>query len=243
MAKSKEQFISDVILQLTQSAPTDDIAIEEDQIAAWGSDFLNDLIQREIVSEIKKGKSIPPIYITRETGLELAEESVADIDDEDQRMYLELTGEVLEVPGDRGIVKVLDYDLNLIHKTSTENLEILNDLRFSKPTLENPLYYREGQQIFIKGFNTADLEFNEFIVHYVQKQNLLTMGDEDEIKATDQLLNVLSDLTVQKGKLELYGTQPDTASDSVDRKTPVYHTAISNPTKNDGGADNQNTEQ
>lgn len=241
MAKTKEQLCDDVILQVTQSAPTDDISLEYLQVASWGTDFLNDLVKRECTAELKKGNSIPPVYITRETGLTLTEEAVADVDDEDQRMYLTLTGEVLDLPDDNGVVKVLDYDLNLIHKTDTESLEILNDLRFAKPSSENPLYYREGTKIFVKGFNTADLDFNDFIVHYVEKQNLMTMADTASIKATDQIINVLIDLMVARGKQELYGGQPDTASDSVDRKQPVYHTAIQNPSRQD--QNNQTVEE
>jgi len=241
MAKTKENLISDVILQLTQSAPTDDIQIEELQIASWATDFINDLVKRECVAESKKGKSIPPVYITREIGLELTEEAVTDIDDKDQRMYLELTGEVLDLPGDTGVVKVLDYDLNLIHKTATEDLEIISKLRFAAPSSENPLFYREGTKIFIKGFATSDLEFNEFMVHYVKKQDVMAMNDEDELLLTDQLVNVLTDLLVERGKAELYGTQSDPASDGVDRKKNVYHTAIQNPARDD--QDNQTVEE
>lgn len=241
MAKTKEKLIGDVMLQITQSTLTDDIAIEESQVASWATDFLNDLVKRECAAELKKGNSIPPVYITRETGLPLTEENIADVDDEDQRMYLTLTGEVLDLPDDNGVVKVLDYDFNIIHKTDTESLEVINDLRFSKPSSENPLYYREGTKIFIKGFNTADLDFNDFMVHYVEKQDVLAMDDEDEIKATDQIINVLTDLLVQRGKMELYGGQPDTASDGVDRKQPVYHTSIQNPARQD--QDNQTVEE
>lgn len=229
MAKTKEQFISDCILQLTQSAPTDDLAIEELQIASWGSDFLNELVRRECTVAIRAGKSIPPVYITRETGLELTEEEVADIDEEDQRMYLELSNEVLDIEGDKGFIKLLDYDLNLIHKTSTENIEVINDLRFARATSENPLYYREGKKVFVKGFATADLDFNEFIAHYIAKQDIMAMEDEDEIKATDQIVNALVDMVVAKGKAELYGTQPDVNSDGRDVKQLQYHRAIANP--------------
>lgn len=226
MAKTKENLISDVILQLTQGAPTDDIQIEESQIASWATDYLNDLVKRECVAESKKGKSIPPVYITRETGLELTEEAIADLDDKNQRMYLTLSGEVLDLPSDSGVVKVLDYDLNLIYKTSTENIEILDSLRFARATSENPLFYREGKNIFIKGFNTADLEFNEFIVHYVKKQDVMAMDDEDELLVTDQLVNVLIDLLVDRGKRELYGGESDPANDGVNRPNPLYHQAI-----------------
>jgi len=241
MAKTKENLISDVILQLTQGAPTDDIQIEESQIASWATDYLNDLVKRECVAESKKGKSIPPVYITRETGLELTEEAIADLDDKNQRMYLTLSGEVLDLPSDSGVVKVLDYDLNLIYKTSTENIEILDSLRFARATSENPLFYREGKNIFIKGFNTADLEFNEFIVHYVKKQDVMAMDDEDELLVTDQLVNVLTDLLVERGKTELYGSQSDPESDGTDRKKNVYHTAIQNPAS--GDQDNQTVEE
>lgn len=229
MAKTKEQLISDVQLQLHQSFLTDDIAIEDDQIAVWASDFLNELVRRECTVAIRAGKSIPPVYITRETGLALTEEAIAEIDNEDQRMYLTLSNEVLDIEGDRGFIKLLDYDLNLIHKTSTENVEVINDLRFARATSENPLYYREGTKVFVKGLATADLEFNEFIAHYIAKQDVLAMGDEDEIKATDQIVNALVDMLVAKGKAELYGTQQDVNSDGKDVKQLQYHRAIANP--------------
>lgn len=238
---TKETLISDIILQLTQSAPTDDLQIEESQVAYWATGFLNDLVKRECVAEVKKGKPIPPVYITRETGLELTEEAVDDIDDKDQRMYLTLSGEILDLPGDSGIVKVLDYDLNLIKKTSTEDLETYKHFRFASPSSENPLFYREGQSIFIVGFATSDLEFNSFMVHYVKKQDVMAMDDEDEILITDQLVNVLTDLLVERGKRELYGTQSDASSDGTDRKSQVYHTAIQNA--QDGEITNQTVEE
>lgn len=220
---TKSQLISDVILQLTQSAPTDDLAIEESQVASWLSDALNELIVNEVESEMKKGNSIPAVYITRETGLPLTEENVADLDDENQRMYLQLSSEVLDLKNESGIIKVLDYDLNPIFKTASEDLEIYNALRFARATSENPLYYSEDNKIFVKGFTTADLEFNEFMVWYIKRQNLLTMADTDEVKVSDQLRNVLVQTVVEKGKNELYGSQPDENNDGVDRKVPVYH--------------------
>ena len=231
MAKTKEKLIDDIQLQLHQSVLTDDISIEDSQIATWASDFLNELVRRECTVAIRAGKSIPPVYIHREIDLPLTEETVADVDDTDQRMYLELQeGEILDIEDDRGIIKILDYDLNLIHKTSTEDLEVIGDLRFAKSSSENPLYYRESPtKIFIKGLTSADLEFNNFMVHYVRKQDILAMGDEDEIKATDQIINALVDMCVAKGKAELYGTQPDTNSDGRDFKQLQYHRAIANP--------------
>lgn len=228
---TKEDLVSDIVLQLTQSAPSKDLELEEEQVAFWIQYHLNDLIKKEILAEQAKGKKIPPIYIVREIDLELTEEEVEDISDINQRMYVELENEVLDLPNDDGVVKVLDYDLNSLGKTTTEDLEDTKHFRFAKPSTENPLFYREGKLIFIIGLNTADIEFNPFMVHYVKKQDVLTMTDTDEILITDQLIPILIDLCVQRGKLELYGTQADAENDGKDTKQPMYHLGIQNPTK------------
>ena len=139
--------------------------------------------------------------------------------------------EVLDLPRDGGVVRVLDYDLNRIEKTSVEELELLRDLRFAKPSSNNVLHYRQGEKVFIIGFNTADILFNPILVDYVPKQSVIAMADTDEVLISDQLTPLLIDLCVQRGKQMLYGTTPDEANDGVDVKKTLYHTAISNPSR------------
>lgn len=225
----KEILLSDIELQLHQGAPSDDSELEIEQIAKWVQDHLNDLVRKEILDETAKGNPIPPIYIVRETALELTEEELEDMDNEKQRMYLELEDEVLDLPRDMGVLRVLDYDLNLIRKTSVENLEDVRSLRFAKPSQNNALHYREGKKIFIEGFNTADISFEPFIVDYVKKQNILELADDGEVLISDQLIPILIAAAVQTGKLQMYGTQPDEESDSKDTKKTAYHLAINNP--------------
>lgn len=231
MAHTKEKLVSDIILQLTQGSPSDDLALEEEQVVYWIDYYLNDLIRREIIDYQRKGQMIPPIYIRRDVALELQEENVADVDDVHQRIYTELPEEVLDLPRDSGVVRVLDYDRNLIHKTSIDELEYLRNLRFSKPSPENVVYYREGKKIFVEGFNSADIEFNPVMASYVPKQDVLSLDDDDEVLISDQLVPILIDLCVQRGKLELYGTQADQNNDGTDNKQIQYHTAIQNPAK------------
>lgn len=230
---TKSELISDIELQLLQGTTSDDSELEFDQIALWIDYHLNDLIRREIIEEKKKGNPIPPIYIVRETALALTEETTTDIDDVDQRLYVTLTGEVLDLPRDMGVVRVLDYDLNLIQKTTVEDLEVIRDLRFAKPSTDNVLHYRQGEKVFIIGFNTADVDFNPIIVDYVKKQDLITMADTDEVLISDQLVPLLIDLCVQRGKQELYGTTPDEDNQGTDTKKTAYHTQIANPAKNE----------
>jgi hypothetical protein len=223
---TKEKLISDIELQLLQSAPSDDSEISHEQIAFWIQYHINDLIRREIIDETKRGNGIPPIYIIRETGLTMSEETVTDIADADQRLYVTLTNEVLDLPRDAGLVRVLDYDLNLIGKTMVEQLESLRDLRFAKPSANNVLYYREGVLVFIEGFNTADIDFNDIIVDYVKKQDILSLADSGTVLISDQLVPVLIDMVVNRGKEELYGSSSDVANDGTDVKDPVYHQQI-----------------
>jgi hypothetical protein len=230
---TKEQLISDIILQLTQGNPSDDIAVEEDQVAFWLQYHLHDLIRREIIDYRKKGQQIPPIYIRRDVALALGEEAIADVADANQRLYVELEEDVLDLPRDGGVIRVLDYDRNLIHMTAAEDLEDLRNSRFAKPSIDNVIGYREGKKIFIEGFNTADIDFNPLMVSYIPKQDVIAMADDDEVLVSDQLVPVLIDLCVQRGKLQMYGTVPDQANDGTDAKQPVYHTSIQNPTKQD----------
>jgi hypothetical protein len=106
---------------------------------------------------------------------------------------------------------------------------MVRDLRFAKPSIDTPLYYRIGTKVFVEGFNTADLDYNPLIVYYVPKQDILSMADTDEVLVSDQLLPTLIATTVQFGKMQLYGTQPDMANDGTDNKGVQYHTAIANP--------------
>jgi hypothetical protein len=226
---TKKEFVSDVILQLTQGAPSQDFQLDEEQVLFWGTTTLNDLKKREIELELRKGNVIPPIYITRQEGLTLTEEAIAEIDGKKQRMWLQLTDEIIDLAKDQGLIQIQDYDYNLVYKASLERLQMLNVMRFAKPSLNNLVYFRQGKKIFIEGIKTSEIDAALFIVDYIKKDDLTTYGDNDDLILSDQLIPLLIDNVVQKGKLQMYGTQVDMTNDGVDPKTPQYHTAISNP--------------
>lgn len=229
MAISKQKIISSIVLQLTQSSPSDDIKLENDHIAYELSNALNDLVRKEIYAEQKSGNRIPPIYIKRVTGLELDEESVTDLDEDKQRIYATLPEETLDGVGNDGIIRVLDFDLNQIYASSVETASLLGKMRFARPTSDNKTYYKQGQLIFIEGFKSADLEFNPIIVDYIPKQDVLAMADDDPILISDQLVPVLTNQIISIFKFMLYGTQPDTASDGESVNPTAYHLGIGSP--------------
>ena len=155
----------------------------------------------------------------------------ADTADHNQRMYFDLVGNVVDLFNDAGVVRVLTDEYDFVHKASLDTLDMFKHLRFAKPSTETLVWYRSGKRMFIEGLTTDEIYDNTFIVDYVQKQNILSMLDTDEVRISDILLPALIDRVVQRGKLQMYGTVPDVSNDGADVKQQMYHTAISNPSR------------
>lgn len=148
-----------------------------------------------------------------------------------QRMYFSLVGEVVDLYNDGGVIRVLTDEYDVVNKSSVDSLDMVRNLRFSGPSSEQLVWYRTNKQIYVEGLNTSEIPDNSFIVDYVEKQNVLSLTDNQEIRVSDMLLPMLIDRVVQRGKLQMYGTVPDTANDGADVKQQMYHTAISNPNR------------
>jgi len=237
---NKLDFISDIVLQCTQSAVSDDSEISQEQIAFWGTYQLNQIVTQEINTELKNGKFIPPIYITMEdyvaTQVEYLECQAKCID----RLFIELTGEVLDLPKDAGIVRVITDEGDQVLKSSLESLDYLKNLRFAKPSRTNPIYYRQLKKVFIEGVNQAEMDLGKITVYYVKKQDLGSLDDTDEIIMSDQIRPLVIDAVVQRLKLEMYGSEADAADDGIDVKNAAYHNVIANPNNR---IDNQQPQQ
>src|ERR1700690_4291528 len=110
MAKiPKQSVLDDIELQLTQGAPDQALEVEQLQVAFWINQELNTLISQECNSALKQGKQINPIYLVRETCKQLTEEVTPCVSDDDgnlQRFYFSLTGSVVDLDNDNGIVQV-----------------------------------------------------------------------------------------------------------------------------------------
>lgn len=226
---TKEQFISDVELQVYQGQISDDAELSKDQIAFWGSYNLNMVVANELNEKLKRGEFFPPVYKKRASCEVLTKEDIDCGDDCQDRVFAQLDEEILSLNKDAGVMRVTTDEGDIVLKASVETLDLLRYMPFAKPTTDNLVYVREGKKIFIEGLKSVDIPFNEINVDYIPKQNLLTMANTDEVLVSDMALPQVIDLTVQRAKLELYGTQPDKENDGVDYKQTAYHTAIANP--------------
>lgn len=223
------EIVSDVELQLYQGQVSDDASVDRAQIKFWISYHLNQLVAAECNEHTKRGQVIPPIYQTKAT-LEVPDiEELDGIDEDDERIYIEMDEEILNLNKDAGVIAILNDQNDEIKKASLTTILQFKHTKFGKPSLDNLLYYREGQKIFIYGFKAVDIPFESIQVWFVPKQNLLDMAETDEVKCSDLVLPQVIAAAVETGKLQLLGSQADRENDGADKTVPVYHQQIRRP--------------
>lgn len=226
---TKAEIISDIEASLHQGAPSSSSELEWSQLAHWASYELNQLVATEINSKTAKGEMVPPLYVKR-TAIEIPEnEANDDVEDEDERAFITLDVTILDLNKDAGCVNVLTDEYDELKKSDIATVQQFKKLRFSKPTIENPVYYRVNDKIFVEGFKADELPFSKLFVDYVPKQDLSALADDDEVLVSALVLPELINRCVQRGKLMLYGTQPDRSNDGEDTKNIAYHTSIQRP--------------
>lgn len=142
-----------------------------------------------------------------------------------QRLLLTFSG-ALDLFNDAGVIKVMTEDYEMVHKSSTESLEMMQNLRFAGPKKNAPVYYRAGGTIYIEGMNDSEVLEKNFIIDFVPYQEAI-----GNMNISDLILPSVIDRVLQRGKLQMYGSMQDPLNDGEDMKQSVYHTAIQNPAK------------
>src|SRR5687768_18588183 len=133
------EIVSDVMLQLYQGQISDDAATERSQVKFWVSNHLNQLVAAELNEKVKRGEGLPAIYQVKATIEVPALEALSDVDESDERIYVEMDEEILTLNKDAGVIAVLDEDNNEIKKTTLTTLLQFKHQKFGKPSLDNLL--------------------------------------------------------------------------------------------------------
>lgn len=222
-----QQLLGDVILQVYEGSPSDDNSLDERQVLFWLSYHLNELVTQECNRKIKKDEAIPPIY-TKRAAYQPIDIETNPAGTPQDRLFVTLDDQVLALWKDAGIIRVTTSDGNIVTRVNLADLNMLLYMPFACPTAENPVFYRQAEKIYLVGFKDVDAPFEELNVDYVPKQDLTTASLTDEVLVSDETLPRIIDLTVQRAKLEIYGTTSDEENDGTDKKPLVYHTAIQN---------------
>lgn len=222
-----QQLLGDVYLQVYQGSPSDDNQLDERLVLFWLSYNLNELVAQECNRKIMKDETIPPIYTKRAAYQSINIETNPAGTPQD-RLFVTLDDQVLALRKDAGIIRVTTSDGNVVTRVNLADLNMLLYMPFALPTAENPVFYRQAEKIYLVGFKDVDAPFEELNVDYVPKQDLTVANLTDEVLVSDETLPRLIDLTVQRAKLQIYGTVADDSNDGNDSKPLIYHTAIQN---------------
>lgn len=224
----KSSLISDVVLKAVQGEISDDSQIETDQIAYWATQLLHQLIKSEVDAEIRAGRSVPPIYISREDCEPLAIEDLDCQADCLDAVYIDLAFDVIDLQNDRGLVRVITDEQEQVKIVDIGMLDTIRSLRFAKPSMENPVCYRVASRIYVEGVKHQEVPFNFLSVYYIKKQDVEELEDDDEIICSSLIAPILIDRLAELLKQQMYGSSPDPANDGVDYKQPSYHRIIGN---------------
>ena len=141
---TKKEIRDDIILQLTQGAPSDDLELSESQIDYWIDVTLNTLVANECNEKLKRGQMIPEVYIKKAS----CEAGTYEEDDcgDQNRVYFQLDESVLNI-NNGGILRIITDDGTEIRKASIQTLSLFNAMRFAKPSVNNLIYSHETNQI------------------------------------------------------------------------------------------------
>ncbi len=189
---TKHQLISDIIIRVTKGKPADDLELEPRQVEFWINLVLEGLVKDMLDSLSEDNKSIPSFFVLKEGPKPLYVEQFDPVEAEDERMYIELLKPVMEVSKDKGMVRVLTTEGTRANKTKLTDIDFIQNTEFSKPSIKNLVYYRDGKtRVIICGVPKELIDVVQFFVWYVPQANLECFDDDEELPISGDLLEEL----------------------------------------------------
>lgn len=188
---TKSKLISDIELRLTGGSPTDDTNVNRRQIGHLLDSFRDTLVEEELRRYKFDPKRIDYSILEQEQFTEYSEE---DTEHNDEVLYyITLTNKPLDLDNDRGIVRVLGVDNQIINKMQVADLGVVDHLRWSKPSEDNLVYMPKGDIVYIKGLSTSLFTDYPITVYYVRSYIKSPIADTETFKIPDALLAPLLD--------------------------------------------------
>jgi hypothetical protein len=210
---TKSELISDVELRLTKGKPSDDLELERDQIGHWIDVVRDEIVSDFVQSAYKRGDTISSEYIKKEACISFSEETDSCV--ENQRKFITLANAVLNLPDDKGIVKIYTNNYEVVYPTFLEELDMVRDMPFSAPTDEMYIYHREGpSKLVVSGINNNPVTAPSFIVFYIIGAVNSNIPETSEYPIGNDLTSLLLDRVEEIGRRQLYASVEDLENDS-----------------------------
>lgn len=216
MPVTKEKLISDIILRVCKGAPSDDLELEDAQVAFWfdivGKKIIPDFLNKKLIN----GFTIDPVFIKIEDNKVMQQEDVAMLPECKDRNFITITQKPLDLYEDRGVIRIVTDEGVVVNKVAVERLDTLNAMTFGRPNKLNLLYTRVDDKIYIHGITSKATSLVEFSVYYIPTFSLTDLADTDTVKLSDELVATISDVVAEMAIKELYGGVADVENDAED---------------------------
>lgn len=210
---TKNQFISDIILRITEGKPSDDLELEPRQVAFWLDMVLGSLVKQSLDTKLlsKKGE-IENSYIKWEKDLVLSTNTLDSRTD----FYIDLCDEPMNLWRDRGVIRVNTDDGDWVDKMKMSEIDNISKLRFARPTLQNIKYTRVGKRLYFYGPTVDTYQIVKFDVAYVPQINSLEeLGDNDQIYVGEDLLPQIAEEVEKIARRQIYQSSEDLQNNAV----------------------------
>jgi hypothetical protein len=208
-------LISDIILRVYQGKPSDDSELSRSQILHWLVTNRDQIVKEYLDSLIKAGKPLDTYYATRETGETTSVEDLPDTEDEDERIYLQLTNTPMTLLNDLGVFRVISEDGVMVEKARSESIDWVKDLKWGAPSVKRPVYYREDKKIILEGLSYQNLD-ETFIVYYIPTASSQSLTEASDLLISGELIDILLTKVETMAKAEILGTQSDLENDGTE---------------------------
>lgn len=217
---TKNQLISDIILRITAGKPSDDLEIEPSQVAFWINIVRDAIVKAYLDDKVEDGLSIDDYFVIPESCKPLNSETDPCIDDDKERIYIRLKREPMDIYKDRAIVRVITNEGSFINKARLSTIDVIHNLNFAKPAINNLVYYRDGKtKLVIEGIPQEMKNVVEILVWYVPKEDILCLDDDDEVSIPNELLPEILQAVEDIARRELHG--PEDKKNDGDQDIPV----------------------
>ncbi len=212
----KDKIISDIELELTRGKPSDDLEIGREQIDYWIS-IERDRIVRDYLERYKRDSGeLDPFYITRTECLDVSLYNInCPYGDCPKEITATIPFDVLSLSGDDGIETVRLNNGRNVARVDLNDLEIIDAMRFSKPSINNPVYYRNGRQLYFRGLPEKFIRKGKITIFAVKSIEGETILDTDEFPISEDLIPTLTDDVLERGLRELTAQFEDLHNDGT----------------------------
>ncbi len=204
---TKNQLVSDIILRIYKGKPSDDGELEPKQVAFWISMVLEGMVKDNLDALVESGQYIPDFYVIKETCRQIQEEAYDCIEEDDERLYIDLRKPVYEIQGDRGIIRIITNEGTAVNKARLSTIDDVSNMEFSKPTIRNLVYYRDGKRrVIVLGIPRELKNVVELIVWYVPHTDIECFDDDDELPISPELIEEIQLRVEDLARRQMYGT-------------------------------------